>query len=420
MTQSARETTEMCLLGWMLSCSDQVAGFDDLSADMFSDALYQSVAECILARVGTGELVNPFVVSDILGLDGEAKKHLVDCVAASVHCIFPREYIAHLRQSRQKDGIIDICHETAAEALAEAAKPEEVVAKMIDRLNDVLRHVSGVNFRTSRAVSEAIIEGMKDIPPCYPTGIRLLDEAMGGGLYTGKSYGIAAKKKVGKTIIASTISCNLDLLNVPHLFICGEMSDEEVHQRTLARLADVYPSVFRNKAEATGPLMSRVATASFRLNGAAVYLNAPGLTFDHLRRAVATAISRYGIKGFILDYWQLVGGKPKNKSTSEHLDEVAQWVADFCRKNKLWSITTAQINQEGNTRGGEGLRLAFDQVYHMQPCSATGNPEEADTTNPARWLEMMDTRYTAWMDVGGPTHSPLYIHEKGPYLAEAA
>ena len=92
------------------------------------------------------------------------------------------------------------------------------------------------------------------------------------------------------------------------------------------------------------------------------------------------------ITGIIFDYWQLVSGKDKRKSTAEHLDEVAQWIADYCRRGILWSIVMGQINQEGNTRGGEGMRLAFDQVYQIH---------RPDLGKSETWIAMMETRYTA-------------------------
>ena len=58
-------------------------------------------------------------------------------------------------------------------------------------------------------MTEKILAAMKSKKRPYSTGLRKLDEAMGGGLYPGKSYGFAARKKVGKTILAGTISCNL-------------------------------------------------------------------------------------------------------------------------------------------------------------------------------------------------------------------
>lgn len=412
-----RAQIEAEFIGWMMANTSEIVEIGGITPEVFSDPLNQEIAKIIINRAEQNQLVNPLIVRDILAPVGEEAdiipKYLAACVGKALACIWPREHLMQLTKYRRLDAINEVCEKVARESASEEAEPEAIASLMIDSLNQVLEQATGVNFKNSKEVSELVLEDMKSIPPVYSTGIVRLDENMGGGLFAGKSYGVAAKKKVGKTITASTISCNLDLAGVPHLFICGEMSDREIHQRTLSRLAGVYPSVFRNQAEATGPMLSRIASASFRLTGSTKYLNAPGLTFEQLRRAVATAVSRYGIKGFILDYWQLVGGKAKNKSTSEHLDEVAQWIADYCREKGLWSLTMAQINQEGNTRGGEGMRLAFDQVYHMQPCND-------DIEAPERWFEMMDTRYTKWQDIGTANQSPLRLNEKGPYLEELA
>jgi hypothetical protein len=96
------------------------------------------------------------------------------------------------------------------------------------------------------------------------------------------------------------------------------------------------------------------------------------------------------------------------------LGEVAQWIAEICRKLDIWALVAAQINQDGNTRGGEGMRLAFDQVYHLQPVGQDGG----DITLPGRWLEMMDTRYTQWANIGSPDMAGLMLNEKGLFFEE--
>lgn len=411
--QETRDELERTLLGWMMAESESVLAADGLTADLFSDEFNRLAAGVILDRIAAGEVVSPLTVADACGMraNGDAKGYLLECFRLAVLCVCPREYVRSLGKERQRLRLLRLCADVTAKAEDGANPPDQICGFLLDGLEKVMRESSGVRIRSSRQVTEAVLEGLKEIAPCYSTGIVRLDQAMDGGLYAGKSYGIAARKKVGKTIIASTISCNLDLAGIPHLFVCGEMSDEEVHQRTLARLAQVYPSTFRNREQATPHRLKLIADGSLRLTGAAKFLNAPGLTFEQLKRAVSIALSRHGIKGFILDYWQLVGGKEKSASTAEHLDEVAQWIADFGRKHRIWTLVMAQINQEGNTRGGEGMRLAFDQVYHMQPC---GN----DLHSPMRWLELIDTRYTAWQSVGDKDYSALRINEFGPYFEE--
>jgi hypothetical protein len=152
-----------------------------------------------------------------------------------------------------------------------------------------------------------------------------------------------------------------------------------------------------------------VSEAAFRNAANLIYRNAPGLTFAALRAIVGKAIMQHKVKGIILDYWQLVGGKEDRRSTSEHLDEVAQWIADTGRKHKVWMVVAAQINQEGNTRGGEGIRLAFDQVYQVHRMSES---------SPHIWMEMMDTRYTQWAELGSKEQAKFFMHAKGPFFSE--
>ena len=62
------------------------------------------------------------------------------------------------------------------------------------------------------------------------------------------------------------------------------------------------------------------------------------------------------------------------------------------------------------------MRLAFDQVYQMHPVAGMGG--EADVSQPGRWLEMMDTRYTRWTNIGNAEYPRLFLHERGIYFDE--
>jgi DnaB-like helicase C terminal domain len=176
-----------------------------------------------------------------------------------------------------------------------------------------------------------------------------------------------------------------------------------------SRLSGQYASGFRNGYGKTDRFYAKVSEAAFRHKSSIIYRNAPGLTFDELRAIVVRAVMQHKVKGIILDYWQLVGGKEPRRSTADHLDEVAQWIADTGHKHKVWMLVAAQIKQEGNTRGGEGIRLAFDQVYQMHRMSES---------SAHIWMEMMDTRYTPWMNLGSKDYAKFFMHVKGPFFSE--
>jgi len=363
----------------------------DIYADLFDD-IFKQIAST--GAVNIASLTqNPSVVAA--------------CVSASSSLVNIGTLADKVIELANRKSLIESCQSIAADLVGGGD-----VGKALSDLKSASELVSlsgSSKFHNAHVVAENIAVQMKVDLPCTPTGLSRLDSALGGGFYEGKAYGFAARKKVGKTILASTVSYNLNEAGLPHLFICGEMGENEVHQRCLARKMNVYPSAFRSKDRHL--LAGKVIETARSMQKNAIYYDRPGITFEELKNAVGLAKVRYDIKGFILDYWQLVGGKPKGLTQAEHSGDVAQWIADICRKLGIWAMVMAQINQDGNTRGGEGIRLSFDQVYQIH---------RKDLSQPQAWFEMMDTRYTGWCNVGSETVPGLMMNEKGPFFEEFA
>jgi replicative DNA helicase len=118
----------------------------------------------------------------------------------------------------------------------------------------------------------------------------------------------------------------------------------------------------------------------------ALFDHAPGLTFEDLRRKISNVVMRHGIRGVILDYWQLVGGVERDHTQAMHQDRVAQFLADTARREGIWVIAMAHLNQDGNTRGGEGIRLASDQAFELHRDPDSEGRLAADDRDPAHAL----------------------------------
>lgn len=410
---------EQSVLGAILTKNDALMNVGSLRACHFSEPLHQRLFTVLSDNFSAGVPSDPVLISrgfdNDVSLSGIAPSwiYLSKLVGHALSVIRIAEYaelVIDLAQRRALSSTLDSALVRIADTLL---SPAEIASQISTEISESVSDIGVVMFEDDYEITEAILCDMKKEVIPYKTGYSKLDEAMGGGMFPGKSYGFAARKKVGKTILAGSISSNLNIAGVRHLFICGEMSPAEIQKRTLARLLRTQSHSFTQSSAGRDSFMKKIAEAATTSKRSIIYKNAPGLTFEDLKRYVMLARMQKKITGFILDYWQLVGGKPKNKSTAEHLDEVAQWIADTCRKYDLWSITMAQINQEGNTRGGEGIRLAFDQVYTLQaPNQDPGRRE--------RWLEMSDTRYTPWRSIGSQNSPGFYLNEKGPYFSETA
>lgn len=408
------QDAEAHILGALMADNGLVERLHFLREKHFKAPVHQRIFKIIERETREGRLASPITLRTIFENDPDlsqagAGKYLVDCLKlAAVNPFETARYLAELSHRRE---LVEFCDELKNSLHSGNATATDNAFSIIEKCERLIDGEIDFKLRNGEEVCQSIIDDLKnDIKP-ISTGMAYLDDAMDGGLYPSKSYGFAARKKVGKTILAGTLSYNLAQSGQKHLFICGEMSPEEIHQRTLARVGQFYPSAFRGGYSKSDNFNKQMMEAVNWKQKNILYSNSPGLTFEKLRRVVLRAIIQHRVTGFILDYWQLVGGKEARKSTAEHLDEVSQWIADICRKHRVWSITMAQINQEGNTRGGEGMRLAFDQVYQIHRPSS-------DEKSPYVWIEMLDTRYTKWMNIGSDDLQKIKLNEKGPYFEE--
>lgn len=255
-------------------------------------------------------------------------------------------------------------------------------------------------IKTNKQVRETILKNLEMPPDNYSTGIKCLDEAMGGGLYQGFTYGFAGAEKSGKTTLAHTISFNLDC---PHVYFAMEMGSMQIEQRNISRQLKFNPLKFLHSAS---NLRNTVHTAQPKDN--IYYCDAIGYTVEKITQAALMAKIKHGIKGFIVDYWQLIQGKSHTEEA--HLRHVAQHIANFARKNGLWCILLAQMNTEGKLFGGNGLRKACDQLYMIHHCES---PETG------RWLQMDASRYTLKTDIGNEDCPEIYLETReGLYFRE--
>lgn len=405
---------EFNLLGAILCRNEILTTVPFLESRHFYSAPHARIFSAIKTIISEGSPATPFTLFPLFRDDENIQsaggiKYFTGAVGSAIlsqNFVGEASLIAEL--SRRRD-LIESAHDFIENlSRPDAPSSEETSAEFVKNIVAGSRG-DGVKIRTDTAIADSVLEKMKKKEVAFKTGFPTLDIAMGGGLYRKKSYALCARKKAGKTAFVASLSHNLAVSGVKHLFIAAEMSDEEIMERTLSRVTGIYPSSFRDEKAQSFPVQERIAKQISKMNGAALYANMPGITLDDLQKTLSYAVMRHGITGYILDYWQLVGGKSKNKNKAEHLDEVAQWLADFGRKHDLWAVIVAQINQEGNTRGGEGIRLACDQAYELH---------REDVSMPQAWLEMTETRYTKWQNIGSGAVPGFMLNERGPFYEE--
>jgi len=396
---------EATLIGAVLSNPKLAKEATFLHPDDFAYTLHQTVWREIQGRYDRGDTFSPLVIAQALETDlsevGGAK-----FLARLMSFAFGRPDIQawgrDLKDLSMKRSAIRIMDDAAQRLndTSEQATAEEQIADTLVLLERAMR--SGLSkIQTDREVREQEVDNLKKPAVVYSTGFGALDDAMGGGIHKAKAYGFAGRMKSGKTLLGSQISHSLNQQQIKHAYFACEMGSAQIEHRAMASEIGLNSLAFLDeRMRHNEAFISSAGSAAVTSPGNILYRDSPGLTFEQMRRDVTHAILGRGAQGFVIDYLQLVGGKRKGQSTAEHLDEMCQWIAETCYKRGVFAIVLCQLNQEGNVRGGEGIKLAFDQVYELRR-TEEGSGNEA-------WLEMMATRYTKWGSVGSEM-SPAFM-----------
>lgn len=417
---------EAQLLGTLMRSNMLMERLSFLKPEHFYVPVNQRIFTAIEDGFQQGKLANAMTLKarfdadpDLLELGGA--KYLARCCASDLvagDVAATARFVVELSQRRD---LVEYHLKSAEEVAAEKVEVTDHVSQSIGFMEGILDGDRDSQTQTGEEVFEEIVNDLKQKKTSISTGMPRLDGCMGGGLHAGRAYGFAARRKIGKTILASTLSCNLAQNGVKHLFICAEMSSKEIHVRNISRMGKIHSKVFLENPEGiSDDLANKLSIASNWAQKNIIYRNAPGLTFDKLRTIVLREIVKKDVKGFILDYWQLVKGEKKGQLTAAHLDAVSQWIADTAKKYGVFAIVMAQINKDGNTRDSEGLGNAFDQVFQIH---------REDATLPEAWVQTMVSRHTPSLDIGskdeagwkiagfGPTFEEIPLTQPQPYQA---
>jgi len=401
-----------------VSAGDRVLECPDGYEDDWLDPLHREIWLVVRELAGDGFPATPAAVwsrmSDRMFDDSAADeagkvKNYVAGIGRSMAIGRPSDAIRLVREMANRRRLVEAARELEEQAYRLDVQPLEVIAPAAAQL-DAIRLDRQSKPTSLQEVAYRIADGLLQPLPCYSTGLSALDEALGGGIYAGKLYGIAAKRKHAKTISLGTICTNIAAAGVPVLFFALEMGEEGIAQRIVARHLHTNSMAFLHREN---PYLERdTRRYADECDVPLFFEDRPGLTFQALKSMCAEYVARHGIKVIGVDYFQLIGGRNGRQSMSEHLDAVAQWMADFCNGTSTAMICPSQINREGEARGGDGFRLACDMFLQQHKV------QQPDQRTEGIWLEMMDSRYTPLSDIGSAEVCRFFIHKHGPHLAQ--
>lgn len=390
--------------------------------DDFTNDLCSNIWEILSKRFSEGKSFDVNLVVEEINNDEkkEIRRIISDWISSLVSKANGPEYARYIKDLSTRRKIIKAVDEIKTKAEDMNNQSDDVAGYGISRLNETTEDF--FEFIDAYKVGELIQKDIDNPKECNCTGFPKLDKSLAGGLYRGRFYGLAARMKSGKSLLMSSIAYNMTMHGDARvLYLCLEMGAQESFQRVLSMHMGVNSLDFLDETKRNSTWFRRKlsdAVSEFRKNNRLVYRARPRMTLDDLKSTIAKAGICGKYDGIIVDYLQLVEGKTKTQSASEHYDNVAQTLAEAVKRYPIWILAAAQLNRDGNIRGSDGLLMACDASFNINKIE--GGYYGDGTRVPDRaWLEMTSSRYTPFADIG-TKDAPAYEidYTNGPSFRE--
>lgn len=395
---SNRATLEREIIGSVISNHACYRGARALRPDDFEDQdhqeIWRAIKECIEQALDLTPhriLSTTFLVKP---LDLEEVARLASGNADGV------ERIAHRIIESNRRRSLEILLTRAIAALKEGEMDWREIAQ---RLEENLQTNSETGLVIDAAsVRSSLLKGLlAQNSPAIPTGIIPLDRHLGGGVFPSQFIMAGALAKTGKTVFLTTISYNWDQAGVDHAFFTLERSQQEIERLKIARELGVSARALREHARAVANLPPPKPHTR--------YLHSTSLDVEQFRHETFFLKRRFGIRGVLVDYWQLFQGKRKGETLQEHRSRVAQEVQRTAVDTRLPVIMTCQIGDSAGIRDWEAAKTAanmFLQINRDRSCAET-------------WFSVVTTNISEETDIGSVAVPPVVLDPSGPHFRKA-
>jgi replicative DNA helicase len=229
-------------------------------------------------------------------------------------------------------------------------------------------------------------------PVLYSTGIKLVDDGLGGGIAPGELAVVGASTSHGKTLFGLQIAYAAASRSHQSLIISEEMTAGTLAERGILHASEVEQSNWKQHWEA---VFDEVCKWEDAHPGKIQVPEVPVHTVDRAAEAIAQAVEHFGCKMVIVDYLQLLDAPGVTKY--EQVSNVSRGLKQAAVEHSVAVVALAQLNRsvdkEAQTRGKESSSdlKGIPQIHHL---SDSGQIErDADIVMLLQWPHRTNANY---------------------------
>ena len=331
---------EQLVLGALLKHSAYVA-LVDLKPEEFTTDAHVDIYNAILKTADDNPHYDFFLVAETLKQAGiNHDSYIADLTTSHLSDRTIGHYVENIRKTARKQKIKDIGERMLNDDSFEAEEAIEQLLKIGDTRTqtsyDAKQLMSmAVDYIDERFNSDGSVPGI-------PTGIKLLDECL-GGFHDSDLIVVGARPAMGKTAFLLNLALNSGVSY-------GIISHEQSAQQAAVRMVCIDGNV-SNRSIRSGQLEERdfaKATSSItKLSGHEIVLDdSSTTTIRDVTRLAQQWKVRHGIKILFVDYLQHIKPTDRSSPKTYQVEEIAQGLKSIAKQLNIPVVALAQVSRE--------------------------------------------------------------------------
>lgn len=338
---------EAGLLGAAILEHGYISDLSNLPEDFFVKSVHNELAMTLKQMWLNDE---PVDIATVYGrLNSLPLVTLSEMTADAISLNFPGD-LQLLQNFYKRRKLKHFMSKSAKQAFDLSCDPDETIGDVIEGLSNLLESDDTSLRRFWEIANPMIIRGESGKPqePGIPSGIGVLDKALGSGFRRGTMSILAARPSMGKSGLALQFATNAAKNGYKVLFISLEMSAESLMLRLAGSEAGIEPASLR---QATGESWKQVRQAFTPIASIPLWIcDDSGVTSSKAVALAKELKAKHGLDLVIVDYLQRFPDTIHERQMSRNhlIGGISKLFANLARQINAAVILVSQVNRRSD------------------------------------------------------------------------
>ena len=366
--------SENIVIGTLLNQGNAYSKIADiLTVDCFYNHKNKRIYGAIVSVCERGDIPDMIIVKNELAKTGEPLAYeLVELAANSSAQIY--NHALYVKEQFIRRQVITIAQQAVTQAYFTGLDIDDVINSLYENIKNVYNNTASGVIHISEAV-ERMRENIKTnmlnknkLTGSY-TGFTAFDKRS-GGLQPTDLVIVAGESSMGKTSFALSVANNIASSGDEIAIYSLEMSSIQL----AARISSMNTGIPSNEilySRLTNEQMERIETNISRICNTGIYIDERSTSnMDTIISSIRNMVSKYNIKGAVVDYLQIVNINSEGSNEETKLGVASRRLKNLAKDLNIWIMALSQLNRNdanpyptlGRLRGSGQIGEAADIV----------------------------------------------------------